>query len=67
MREATRFWVAHLQTRGGPYWERIKVVIPVIHLVHNYSSCNYSLRDRYLPSITILIDTALSFMKIDIN
>lgn len=23
--EATKFWVAHMQTRGGPYWERIKI------------------------------------------
>jgi len=23
--EGTKFWVAHMQTRGGPYWERIKI------------------------------------------
>lgn len=23
--EGTKFWVAHLQTRGGPYWERIRI------------------------------------------
>lgn len=25
VRDTTRFWVAHMQTRGGPYWERIKI------------------------------------------